>query len=617
MRLKRLRLANFKDVVSREIEFPPSGVIVIQGPNEVGKTALQEALDLLLEVHADSNKTRVKIQRPADQDAAPEVELEADSGPYSFTYFKRFDTRRPETLLRIRRPHPEQLTGREAHERVESILSESLDLDLWKAVRVQQGAAIGQVALADSRSLMAALDAAAGTAPAGQGELTLFGRIEREALRYFTPTGQPGQELVKDRREMTKLEEQVDEFTAELGKLQKTIDQLQWLEGQLRELDDQVAEAKRNRTQREAEVRELEKLEAELARLRANAEAAAAKAEQARDRHQAREQLSARLQSMDKAVQVLEQTHMKLRSSLDVAAAEQAHQAHEAEAAAVRREQAEQIYELRRQDYDFRQDELGLVQLRERRERVVDSREKVIRARELIERIKITESGLKRIDDHRLTLERARAALAAGSPNLRFEAEAELGLQVDGEVVPLAQGQVLERTVADRLDLHLPSLFRLSVRSGTSVEALTQQVRNAEAQLARLFKSYGVVDREEADRQLKSRVEAERTVHEAEARQRQDLRDLTLEEMAAKIDDLQRRTAAYCTARSPQPEMGTTIELCEELRGTAESDASSTKAAHEGLLHGSKIADDRVQDLRLKAQEASRVRKNLPGGLPG
>lgn len=605
MRIRRLRLANFKDILSREVPFPPSGVIVIQGPNEIGKTALQEALDLVLELPADSRHRRVAAQRPAGRDVAPEVELEADCGPYSFTYFKRFDTRRPETWLRIQRPHPEQLTGREAHERVRSILEENLDLELWKALRVQQGAAIGQGGLADSRSLLAALDAAAGTVPAGEGELSLFERIEKEALRYFTPSGQPGQDLVKSRAEVEQLARQVRELTDKLDKLETTVERLQWLDRHLRGLDEELADAKRNREQRELELRQLEKLEADLAPLRANAEAAKAKVDKARERAAARVRLIGSVESIQKAVQELEQKHRKLAADLENAAAAHESRAQEASSAAKRREQAEELYELRRRDYEFRQDELWLAQLSERHGRVLESRDQVIRARELIERTKITRAGLKRIDDQRLALERARAALDTGSPSLRLEAEAELRFQLDGQTASLAPGQVVERTVADRVELRIPDLLKLAVRSGASVASLTQQVRTAETQLARLFKSYGVADRDEADRRIREREEAERTIHEAERRQKQDLRDLTIEEMDEKIAVLRERTATYMAMRAAQPEIGASIEQCEELRRSAESEATAARTEHERLAERAKAAGERFQELRLKVQEAS------------
>ncbi|MBU3752106.1 MAG: ATP-binding protein, partial [Mycobacterium sp.] len=48
MILHRLRLTNFRGVADRRIDFPDQGVVVVCGPNEIGKSSMLEALDLLL-----------------------------------------------------------------------------------------------------------------------------------------------------------------------------------------------------------------------------------------------------------------------------------------------------------------------------------------------------------------------------------------------------------------------------------------------------------------------------------------------------------------------------------------------------------------------------------------
>ena len=45
MILHRLRLSNFRGVEDREISFPEHGVVVVCGPNEIGKSSMLEALD--------------------------------------------------------------------------------------------------------------------------------------------------------------------------------------------------------------------------------------------------------------------------------------------------------------------------------------------------------------------------------------------------------------------------------------------------------------------------------------------------------------------------------------------------------------------------------------------
>ncbi|MDT5147765.1 MAG: hypothetical protein QOC58_2410, partial [Mycobacterium sp.] len=49
MKLHRLVLINYRGIAHREIEFPDHGVVVVCGANEIGKSSMIEALDLLLE----------------------------------------------------------------------------------------------------------------------------------------------------------------------------------------------------------------------------------------------------------------------------------------------------------------------------------------------------------------------------------------------------------------------------------------------------------------------------------------------------------------------------------------------------------------------------------------
>ena len=160
MRLHRVRLKNYRGVDNCAIEFPATGITVVEGDNEVGKTCIPEAVRLILTELDTSNKKAVKAIRPVHRDVGPEVEVEISSGGYQFTYLKRWH-RQSETTLEVTAPRQEQLTGREAHERVEAILEETLDRHLWKALTVEQGAEPGLPKLGVP-SLGQALDLAAG-----------------------------------------------------------------------------------------------------------------------------------------------------------------------------------------------------------------------------------------------------------------------------------------------------------------------------------------------------------------------------------------------------------------------------------------------------------------------
>ena len=188
MRLHRLAVRNWRGVEEREVHFAATGVTVVEGPNESGKSSLVEALDALIEHLDDSKKGKVAAIKPVHKDVGAEVEAEIETGPYRFTYSKRFH-KKSETKLTVTTPRPENLTGREAHERALQILDETMDRGLWAALRIEQGQRVTQANLSEQKSLSAALDRAAGVARTGEAEETLYDAAQAEYSEYFTAKG--------------------------------------------------------------------------------------------------------------------------------------------------------------------------------------------------------------------------------------------------------------------------------------------------------------------------------------------------------------------------------------------------------------------------------------------
>src|SRR6201996_2586370 len=156
MKLHRLVLKNYRGIEHREIDFPDHGVVVISGANEIGKSSMVEALDLLLESRDRSTKREVKQVKPTHADEGSEVTAEISTGPYRFVYFKRFN-KSPSTVLTVLAPRREQLTGDEAHDRVLAILDETMDTELWRAQRVLQSSSTAAVDLSGCDALSRAL----------------------------------------------------------------------------------------------------------------------------------------------------------------------------------------------------------------------------------------------------------------------------------------------------------------------------------------------------------------------------------------------------------------------------------------------------------------------------
>jgi predicted ATP-dependent endonuclease of OLD family len=85
-----MSLRNYRGIAQRDIELPENGVVVISGANEIGKSSMIEALDLLLDAKDRSTKREVKQVKPTHADEGSEVTAEISTGPYRFVYFKRF-----------------------------------------------------------------------------------------------------------------------------------------------------------------------------------------------------------------------------------------------------------------------------------------------------------------------------------------------------------------------------------------------------------------------------------------------------------------------------------------------------------------------------------------------
>ena len=221
MKLHRLVLTNYRGIAHREIEFPDHGVVVVCGANEVGKSSMIEALDLLLESRDRSTKKEVKQVKPTHADVGSEVSAEISSGPYRFVYRKRFH-KKCETELTVLAPRREQLTGDEAHERVRAMLAETVDNDLWHAQRVLQAASIAPVDLSGCDALSRALDvAAAQSADAALSgtEPVLIERIDAEYARYFTATGRATGEWAAAISRLAAAEAEVTECAAAVAEV--------------------------------------------------------------------------------------------------------------------------------------------------------------------------------------------------------------------------------------------------------------------------------------------------------------------------------------------------------------------------------------------------------------
>lgn len=629
MKFIRLRVANYRGIAAAEVKFGSAGITLVQGPNEAGKTSLGEAIGLLFE-YLDSSKHRtIEAIKPVHRDEGPEIELQAESGPYAFTYVKRF-LKRPETKLTITKPKPENHTGREAHERAEAILRETLDIDLWKALSIQQGDAIHQPVLTKQTSLSAALDKAAGGRPSDPREEGLFDKVREEYLRYFTERGVERKELAESRKAQTNAESEVARIEQAIRDLDEDIDRVTALQRELAQLKKQEEELTKAVTAYATSLEEIDTLENAFSAARLKLDSAQKSEQVARRDKEERQGLVDLVAKAAKMYGEIEECTSVSLSALTQAEAElEAAQKAFDEIDRTRKE-ADALAILRRADFDYYSNKLHLDQLRERKERIDQARQSAEQAETLLARNKVDSRALKSIQEAERGLLTASAQLQIDAPTVLLRGLADCRLSVDDAEVTLGEGEVRTISVADKLRLSVPGALDVEITAGSSADGLSRRVEEARRFLDNACFRAGVSSPDEARKAHEERREATRHVESKAQVEKENLRDLTYEELDKRLLDLQRVVPEYLAKRAAEPAICRDRDSAKKEWASAEALQRETvgqwESARESLDTARRVRDElntkyresRVgldllsKDLKQARENLDLARKSLP-----
>jgi len=592
MRIHRIKLRNYAGVTESEVEFPAEGVTIIEGDNEVGKTSLAEAVYLILTYQDSSSHRLVRAVKPVGRDEGAEVEVEISTGTYRFVYLKRWHRQR-QTTLDLLEPRREQLSGREAHEKVEVILRETLDQPLWDALRLQQGTALGQAGFGEVLSLGQALDLAAGGDNSGDRENDLWERIGHERDRYWTATGQVKAERTTLATTVKEARDGVEEVETRLRELENATDEWARLAHEMITLEASQEEHERNEADLARRSTAVAHLRNEVRQLTTEREAAALERDKwidARDRRHAlvdnvasraatRDTRQAEFEAAEPARAVAAELAANTRELLEQARASFAAAEHQQRQAT--------------EDSDYRRWQIEVEQLTERRDRVIEAQLRLSTAEAVLESAGVDDDLVARIEAAHLEVAKVKAAAETGAAMVEMTALSDLNLEVDGQKITLSAGTIDQRAVTEKLNLLVPDLVQLRVRPGAEARALTARLNAARAAMAGLCEGCGVADLDAARAAAAARTDAARVQTEAAAVIRQDLRDLTLDALTEKVERLGLRIATYTAERPPEPPLpedldaaqdrlsATNAALAECRAELEDSEAAANRAASE------------------------------------
>lgn len=581
MKLHRLVLTNFRGVAHRDIEFPDSGVVVISGANEIGKSSMIEALDLLLTVKDRSTKKEVKSVKPTHADVGAEVLAEISTGPYRFVYRKRFH-KRAETELTLLAPTRAQLTGDEAHDRVLAILSETVDTALWEAQRVLQSSATAPVDLSGCDALSRALDVAAGSSDgaAGDADPLLVDRIEAEYLTYFTATGRP-----------------TGAWAAATARLRAAYDEVARSAAAVADVEQAVLRHAALTTQLAAAT---ERVEATEERVSAARQAAAAVAELTRERDTARV-LADAATATHTASSAAVNERRRLRAAIDersrsaaelIAVAAESAQTHAAaqqaaEAAEAAAEQARAVADGAAVAVDAARTDLAHLVARDEADRITSQLVKLDVAHAELAEIDrelfgntMSDALMAEIEVAARAVQRAADQAELASARVELVALADTRVQFGERTVELRVGQDWTAVLGTPTDIELPGVLRARVVPGADAAETHAALTAAGEVLADAVRRAGVQSVEEA----RAKDARRRDLQSAQHRLQATVAALTGDET---VDQLRARHAELIAG---QPDIAGNTE-------TARAALTTARAAH-------RVATERADAQRASAAAA-------------
>ena len=618
MRVHRLTLRNVRGVEERTVELSPgppggdTGVVIVEGLNEAGKSTLGDALDVLLTYRDSSRHADVRSLQSTGRDEPPEIEAELQIGDHRFTYAKRY-LKRTGTTLSITAPRGEQLDGDAAHERVAALLSDHLDVALWSSLRLRQAEGLAQAAPGDARGLATALSAVSDVSAIGDRELAILEQVQDTYERYFTAKAGTPKPLLRDAdATVTQLSEELDRVDERRDTLAADVERADRLTRALPDLRAHLAEAATRAEEHATRRAQVAALVQEVDRLRSVEAQATTALERLRERRARRTALVEELAEVERAQRenaaALSTAEAAQESASDRWAAARA----ALEAAQRRQQAARQARERAQQDLDHLSQQERAAALRTRVQQAATARDRRREAEASCAELLVDDDVLSELRQAQSEVIRTQAALDAASPRVRFTAARDVRLVVDGEAIDLVAGEDPSWTVRDALTLGIADVGQLDVHAGAGSEDATEAHRLATERLHAGLDRAGIADLTAAEHALRRRQDAERTIAEAERERTTALDGQRAEELEEELDRLERTTARYLAGRVHATPLPDSIPAA---RGALETATAEERSADDALadpttdVEAARVALEReragVIELTTRAEEAA------------
>ncbi|WPF66994.1 AAA family ATPase [Corynebacterium sp. 22KM0430] len=565
MKIRSLVIEHFRGIEHLELsDVPERGVVLIAGDNEQGKSTLMEAVrGVLQERHSGKNK-KVKAWQPVGTDEAPQVSLAATIGPYEVEVTKRW-LRKAMCTLRLSGETTENLSGREADDRLEKLLAEHTDEHLLDVLFLEQGEAAELAQAAGIPSLTRVLDERIGQeAQDSQADSALMAAVAEEYQRYYTEGGKPRGELRAAQQEDTQAREHLAQARTEMDNLSAQVDKVESLRRREAEARQALPEAEEDAARAEVRYRAAAKATEERERAQRELRDATVLWESAEARYKERQKLRAECEGAAVALRDLK------------AASAEAGRAAEADDQALRealgaRDKAREALGEAKKSHGVTKENLSAARAQQK---LSEAEEILRRVSEMDEHLAalgsrtVSKKQLKEAEEAYSEVRVAEAVRSRTTARLLLSGSAESTVLIDDTPGPLPQ------------EVELREGTRVQIGEVTAVYSQGEErgedpVLAAEEHLARLLENLDCESLDEA------RAAAESTEQRGLIRKEREgaLRGRKPEEVRAEREDMRARV----TGREEIPELDEAESAEEQAAGEVEEREKSVNLAEQAV----------------------------------
>lgn len=261
--LESLDVQNFAGIESAHFAPSATGVTVVHGSNEAGKSSLMNAFSLLLsDWKVSTTSKKVSAFFPVGSGAKPKITARLQLGENLVEYTKDFEKKK--VLLDVLRPSVHNYTGDQAMEKFSELLNGSIDSALREALFVSQGQRLDALDFTAIPSLSSALrtagdgsgdgavgdsaSAAGGISEGDQGAAELLVRLideEDKKLRDRRANRNSKGELADAETELTRAEEALAAAELEYNDAQAAIREIESKQIQRADAEDDLPDAQK------------------------------------------------------------------------------------------------------------------------------------------------------------------------------------------------------------------------------------------------------------------------------------------------------------------------------------------------------------------------------------